>query len=962
MGGLEFLILFIGVLLLTVPIGLIVVWVSISGLKKRILHLEYTADELRSVQRHSSLAILEMQRSSSGAPQPAMVPKAQPGAQTVVFEKTPETQPQAMQETQLPVMQETQPETAAETTAQAREESMAELPSAALLSEAEPLKAAPHALGSADFRVELPTQTPRLSSTAEDVSPGVFPNKAVEEEAHVAQAPSPDFVEKTLRLLKRWFSEGNVPVKIGILVFLAGVAALLKYAIDQEWIVFPMEFRLASIAALSLGGLVFAWKKRESRRVFALSLQGGCMGVLLLTVFAAYKWYGMLPSFLALALSVALIAGVGILAVIQNAKALAVFAIMSGFMAPIWLSTGSDNHVALFSYYALLNAAIFGIAWHRSWRGLNVLGFVFTFGMGWAWGVSGYFPEKFFSTEPFLVLFFLFYLLLPILYARKRAASRKDILDGSLLFGTPLIVFILQAGLLAFEKLPVAFCALALGILYAVLAATFIKRKNFVALGEVYALLAVGFATLAVPLALSAQSTACIFALEGAGLLWLGFRQKRKLPQWTGVGLQLLAGFVVFSGATRGRFSIDESMLFANAAFMSALVVALAGFASAGCCYKAKRRVPAVLFYGWGLAWWCSNALQELGLFIPYLYLADALLVFAILTGWVAAEIYRRRPWVELGLTTLLAWVGVLPLLGWQVAVHAHPFAGHGLWAWGVFAVLGFRSLWCLRDGGGRMAAWTQSLWWVIWMVAISSMLRWLGAHFYLGEGWQIAGVIFPWFLLAAVSMFRWGWLSFPQRASFHKARPVFQTCLFAVLALWWLYALFSRADSAPLPWIPLLNPLELAQIGVFLLAMHGLGQKRISGAPSLYWNVLSIVGFIFISVAVLRMGHHWGGARWDLYALLKDKYTETSLTVVWSILGVLGWIMGSRKRLWKLWLMGALLMGVVLAKLVLIDRANLGDMFGILSFIVYGILCIATGYFAPAPPRRPKEEEERLP
>jgi uncharacterized membrane protein len=44
--------------------------------------------------------------------------------------------------------------------------------------------------------------------------------------------------------------------------------------------------------------------------------------------------------------------------------------------------------------------------------------------------------------------------------------------------------------------------------------------------------------------------------------------------------------------------------------------------------------------------------------------------------------------------------------------------------------------------------------------------------------------------------------------------------------------------------------------------------------------------------------------------------------------------------------------MGIVLAKLLLIDRTHLGSGFGIASFIAYGLLCTVIGYFAPAPPR----------
>jgi uncharacterized membrane protein len=251
-----------------------------------------------------------------------------------------------------------------------------------------------------------------------------------------------------MRAVQRWFTVGNVPVKIGMLVLLAGVASLLKYGADQGWFSMPPELKLAGVAAAALAALVFAWRKRASNRVFALSLQGGAIGVLLLVVFAAFKNFGMLPAGAAFALSIVLVASAGVLAVLQDARALAVFALLAGFLAPIWLSTGSGNHVALFSYYAVLNAAIVGIAWHKAWRILNLLGFVFTFGIGIAWGALDYSQAKYASTQPFLVLFFAMYLLIPILFARRRPVGRRDLIDGCLVFGMPLVAFSLQAGLL----------------------------------------------------------------------------------------------------------------------------------------------------------------------------------------------------------------------------------------------------------------------------------------------------------------------------------------------------------------------------------------------------------------------------------------------------------------------------------------------------------------------------------
>ncbi|WP_141739234.1 DUF2339 domain-containing protein, partial [Stenotrophomonas sp. BIIR7] len=247
------------------------------------------------------------------------------------------------------------------------------------------------------FRADVPAPEPefepapqpeRLAAAARVAPPPLPPGPPpARPEPFVPPPRGPDLGERIVGTIKRWFTEGNVPVKIGMLVLLAGVAALLKYASDQGWLNAPIELRLAAIAAGALAGLVFGWVQRERRRMFALALQGGAIGILLLTIFAAFKRYELIEPGIAFAMSIVLIAGMGVLAVVQNSRTLAVLGILAGFMAPIWLSTGSGNHVALFSYYAVLNAAILAIAWWRPWRALNLLGFAFTFGIGTAWGV-----------------------------------------------------------------------------------------------------------------------------------------------------------------------------------------------------------------------------------------------------------------------------------------------------------------------------------------------------------------------------------------------------------------------------------------------------------------------------------------------------------------------------------------------------------------------------------------------
>src|SRR5688572_13045642 len=322
----------------------------------------------------------------------------------------------------------------------------------------------------------------------------------------------PNAIENGFEAVKKWFTEGNVPVKVGVLVLFAGVAAALRYAVAEGIVSFPLEMRYAAIALLGVVALAFGWRERIGKPAFGLALQGGGIGILLLTVFAAYRLYPLqtngaplLSAGFAFALIALLVAGSAMLALLQNAMWLAVLGFLGGYLAPVLLSTGSGNYVALFSYYAVLNAAVFLVSWKRAWRLLNLVGFGFTFGVGTAWGLEYYRPEMFATVEPFLILFFVFYVVIGLLYVLKQTTHRKPWVDGTLVFGTPLLAFPLQAGLLKDDRLALAFSALAVAGLYLGLPWWLRNRQKERLLTEAYGALAIGFATLAVPLAFSAS-------------------------------------------------------------------------------------------------------------------------------------------------------------------------------------------------------------------------------------------------------------------------------------------------------------------------------------------------------------------------------------------------------------------------------------------------------------------------
>ena len=104
------------------------------------------------------------------------------------------------------------------------------------------------------------------------------------------------------------------------------------------------------------------------------------------------------------------------LAVRQQAQVLAVFATVGGFMVPLLTSDGSNNFVGLFSFYLLLNLGILSIAWFQSWRLLNWVGLVFTFGVSLSWVALQYSPADYPVVQGFMLGYFLLYLLVSLLF------------------------------------------------------------------------------------------------------------------------------------------------------------------------------------------------------------------------------------------------------------------------------------------------------------------------------------------------------------------------------------------------------------------------------------------------------------------------------------------------------------------------------------------------------------------
>ncbi len=190
--------------------------------------------------------------------------------------------------------------------------------------------------------------------------------------------------------------------------------------------------------------------------------------------------------------------------------------------------------------------------------------------------------------------------------------------------------------------------------------------------------------------------------------------------------------------------------------------------------------------------------------------------------------------------------------------------------------------------------------------------------------------------------------------------------CSGGALAALMLATIFGNAqlpgDSAPLPYVPLLNPLELVSVCVCIALLRWLAILQAT-APSLGLEVrhravvAGLFGWYLLTMAVARAVHHYADVPFDLDSLTASKVLQTSLSIVWGATALAAMVIGARGRRRAVWLTGAALMGVVVVKLFLVELGDSGSVTRIVSFLGVGLLLLVVGYFAPVPPRAELDE-----
>jgi len=385
-------------------------------------------------------------------------------------------------------------------------------------------------------RIDVPPRSTAAPSSVAPPPPQIQPSLAPTPQASARKQSAPDLES---RIGSHWLN------RIGISAVLIGVSYFLKFAFDNNWIGPAGRVAIGLLAGIA----VVIWSesfRRRGYRIFSYSLKAVGIGILYLSLYAAFQVYSLVPSGVTFVMMLAVTSATAVMAWTQDAEILAAFALIGGFVTPLLLSTGQNREVSLFSYVVILDVGALALVILKPWRRLLVLSYAGTLLLYIGWYSSFYDRSQLRLTVGFATLFFAIFAVAPLL---ARQAENKARLSESIPLFLVLVNaagYFLQIYIMYGEinSKDTAWFALALAGVY-----IFLSRRTRARAGSpeaartvdlLHLALAIGFITVAIPIRLDAHWVTMGWFVEAAVLLWVADRVHSELLNVFVVGALVL--------------------------------------------------------------------------------------------------------------------------------------------------------------------------------------------------------------------------------------------------------------------------------------------------------------------------------------------------------------------------------------------------------------------------------------
>lgn len=748
----------------------------------------------------------------------------------------------------------------------------------------------------------------------------------------------------------RSLTGGRLFVTLGLGILFIGIAMLLKYT--AQFMTFPIELRFICVAAGAVAMMAFGHKQIDTRRDYGLYLFGDGLGILFMTVFTAFKFYALLSPGTAFVLLGVIGLATFYFAILYDTMPLAVLAVTGGFLAPILTSTGNGSHIGLFSYYLLLNLIIFAIAWKKSWRVLNSIGFAFTFIIGLSWGGKYYVPEFYESVQAFLIIYFLLYVGIGVLFASRSKPDISVPIDAASVFGVPLIGFSLQLALTKYFPNGHTLSCFAFGGFYlaASMALRGKAREGWTLLSEIFAWLSVLFFTLAIPFAFDAGTTAPLWAMEGVTMLWMFNRSKQHIYGCAGILLIALSNiFVLKIINTQGM-----GTPFANGFFLSAIILAMAHFFAAYFLHPNRSSLQdteslASIFSLVGIAWWFWVAGAEIQRVVSPANLLVAWLVFYAVSCLALTLVHSRfavllfdKP-ATLLLPAIMGF-SAINILGTSNGYH--PLMEHGYIAYAAAFAVHYYWLW---KNQYKELKWHQ----VMGYITLTLLAGFeLGYYTHMLEP-TLVGKTSGWLLAALLGIVL---LVLPEQ---YRKWPIstvsekYQQDVSSPLILWAALLCFQSFWHMSM-YISVLNLVDIAEILTVISLVVFWRRTTINDASKRLLTMITCgLAFLLINALMLRFMTSHLHMAYLSPEMFDSVIVQTALTILWTLMSMATMLVSSQRGYRDSWFSGAALLGIVILKLFLVDLDGVGTISRIVSFMGVGLLTISLGYFSPVPARK---------
>ena len=180
---------------------------------------------------------------------------------------------------------------------------------------------------------------------------------------------------------EQWIGQRGL-LAVGVAALITAMGYLLKLSFDRNWITPVMRCIGGVGAGVIVGGI--GWRLHARYRTYGAALIGCGAGIIYLSVWAAARLYGVVPSFIGI-VGLALVSiALAMIAYAINVEALGATAALGAFLAPVLLGHDRSNANLLLLYLASMAAGLGLVAARRGWRLAMLVVAASYFGVGTA--------------------------------------------------------------------------------------------------------------------------------------------------------------------------------------------------------------------------------------------------------------------------------------------------------------------------------------------------------------------------------------------------------------------------------------------------------------------------------------------------------------------------------------------------------------------------------------------------